>query len=131
VNSRYDRVQRYDPKFYDDLRDTSLPATRPVVPALLELMQVVSVADVGCGNGAWLAVFRDAGATRILGIDGDWVGEEQLLIARQCFRRMPLDRAVRIDERFDLAVSLEVAEHLPPENVDGFVADLCRLAPLR
>ncbi|MDW8444469.1 MAG: hypothetical protein RML45_09315 [Acetobacteraceae bacterium] len=36
---------------------------------------------------------------------------------------------IDLDRRFDLALSLEVAEHLPPERAAGFVADLVRLAP--
>jgi SAM-dependent methyltransferase len=123
-------VQRYDPKFYDDLRDTALPAARRVVPVLRDLMAVASVVDVGCGDGSWLAGFRETGTARILGIDGDWVAADQLLIDPNCFRRMSLDGPIGIGERFDLAVSLEVAEHLPAENADRFVAELCRLAPV-
>jgi hypothetical protein len=31
---------------------------------------------------------------------------------------------------FDLAVCLEVAEHLPPERAASFIAELCHLAPV-
>jgi hypothetical protein len=41
-----------------------------------------------------------------------------------------LRESVTITRTFDLAVSLEVAEHLPPERGEGFVEDLCRLAPV-
>jgi hypothetical protein len=35
-----------------------------------------------------------------------------------------------LSERFDLAISLEVAEHLPRRSASGFVRSLCQLAPI-
>jgi len=51
-------------------------------------------------------------------------------IATRDFRRTKLEEPIRIERRFDLAMSVEVAEHLPPERAAGFVADLCALAPV-
>ena len=93
-------------------------------------MPIESVVDVGCGNGSWLSVFRELGVQRIFGVDGDWIESDRLLIPADCFRRMPLDRDLAIGGAFDLAVSLEVAEHLHETRAAGFVADLCRLAPV-
>ena len=123
-------MQPYDQRFYDDLSDTALPSARRVVPLLQALMPIGSVVDVGCGNGSWLSVFRELGAERILGVDGDWVEIDRLLIPSECFHRVRLDQELGIGERFDLAVSLEVAEHLPAERAPSFVAELCRLAPV-
>jgi SAM-dependent methyltransferase len=122
-------MERYDRKFYDDLRGTALPSARRIVPVVCGLMSVGSVVDIGCGTGAWLAVFKEAGATRILGIDGAWVDESQLLVPREMFRRMVLTEPLGIGERFDLAISLEVAEHLDRGYAEAFVGELCRLAP--
>jgi len=94
------------------------------------MMQIGSVADVGCGNGSWLSVFRESGVSRILGVDGDWIEIDRLLIPSECFRRVRLDQDLGIGECFDLAVSLEVAEHLPADRADSFVAGLCQLAPV-
>ena len=41
-----------------------------------------------------------------------------------------LRKPVTIGRTFDLAVSVEVAEHLPPQRSEWFVEDLCRLAPV-
>ena len=120
----------YDRKFFDDLTDTALPSARKIVPLLREMMPIDSVVDVGCGNGSWLSVFRESGVGKILGVDGDWIEIDRLLIPAECFRRVRLDEDLGIDERFDLAVSLEVAEHLPAVRADDFVAGLCRLAPV-
>ena len=123
-------MDRYDHDFYDDLRNTALPSARRIVPMLRDLMKIDSVVDMGCGDGSWLSVFRDTGANRILGLDGDWIDESLLNIAREDFRRVRLDEPIDVAESFDLSMSLEVAEHLPPARAPGFVAELCRMAPV-
>ncbi len=71
-----------------------------------------------------------AGIDDVLGIDGPWVDDAALKIPLANFRRARLDRPVVADRRFDLAISVEVAEHLPPERATSFIADLTAFAPL-
>ena len=123
-------MESYSHEFYDELSDTALPSARRIVPLIRDMLSVDSVVDIGCGSGGWLSVFRDSGASRVLGIDGDWLNEQQLLIPTACFRRMPLGERLPIDEQFDLAICLEVAEHLPASRADSLVFDLCQLAPV-
>ncbi|MGE4220052.1 MAG: class I SAM-dependent methyltransferase [Alphaproteobacteria bacterium] len=123
-------MQAYDRRFYDLLSDTAQPSARIVLPIVLELAPIASAVDLGCGNGGWLSVLHELGVEDVLGLDGDWVALDQLRIARERFRRVRLDAPIDLDRRFDLAISLEVAEHLPPERASGFVATLCDLAPL-
>jgi hypothetical protein len=78
----------------------------------------------------WQAIFRDHGAEEILGIDGEYVNQQRLEIAPHEFLVCDLCRPAAVERRFDLAVSLEVAEHLPEESADAFVAFLTTLAPV-
>ena len=55
---------------------------------------------------------------------------EQLRIAPQDFQVQDLRRSFRLERRFDLALCLEVAEHLPAKAADAFVASLVELAPV-
>jgi SAM-dependent methyltransferase len=123
-------MKDYPREFYDDLKDTALPSARRVVPLVRALMEVGSVVDVGCGTGGWLAAFRETGTADVLGLDGDWVRDDQLMIPRECFTRCALTERLPVDRRFDLAVSLEVAEHIPSDRGARFVAELTRLAPV-
>lgn len=120
----------YSEKFYDDLKNTALPSAKVIVPMLLQMYPAKSVIDAGCGDASWLSVFKENGVERILGVDGDWVDVSQLHIPGECFQRRSLDRAVEVKDSFDLSMSLEVAEHLPPERAKGFVDELCALAPV-
>jgi SAM-dependent methyltransferase len=119
----------YDPMFYQTANRQSLTSARVCVPLILDLLNPVSVIDVGCGQGEWLSAFVSQGIGDALGVDGPQVADEQLLIPKEKFLRHDLSRPLRIDRRFDLATSLEVAEHLPPSRAPAFIAELTRLAP--
>jgi len=100
-----------------------------VVPLVIdEIGPVRSVIDLGCGTGAWLAAFQAAGATDILGIDGPHVDPHLLRIPPENFLAVDLTEPVVVKRTFDLAISVEVAEHLPSARAESFVADLCGLA---
>lgn len=118
----------YSSKYYEGIQSDSAPSAGHVVARIMELIQPRTVVDVGCGSGAWSRAFKTAGASRILGIDGFYVKDEQLLIDPKEFQRADLTQPLRLNETFDLAVSLEVAEHLPPARAESFVADLTALS---
>lgn len=120
----------YDTAFYQHQQDGSLQSARAIVPHILELTAPASVVDVGCGVGAWLRVFQEHGVGTVAGVDGDWVDEQMLQIPRAAFHRADLSRPFHVAGQFDVAISLEVAEHLPPESATGFVASLTALAPI-
>jgi hypothetical protein len=120
----------YDTNFYSDQQDGSLSSARVVVPLVLSIFDVRSVVDIGCGVGGWLKVFQENGVHDCLGIDGDYVPREMLKISPGCFRAADLTRLEGLGRRFDLACSLEVAEHLPASSASAFVDALVRAAPV-
>lgn len=84
--------------------------------------------DVGCGAGGWLAAAQNLGVNEILGTDGDYVDTTQLLIPSDRFMPMNLEHEMPRGLRFDLAISLEVAEHLTAGRAASFVEGLCNLS---
>ena len=122
-----DPGRHYDAKFYSELRPAQESA-REVLPIVFEVLKPASVVDVGCGTGHWLASARELGVRDILGVDGPWVERQQLAISVENFIVHDLATALKLDRRFDLALSLEVAEHLPPSAAETFVENLCQAA---
>jgi SAM-dependent methyltransferase len=120
----------YTSKFYEHQQGGARRSAEIIVPIVLRFVPAKSVIDVGCGVGAWLAVFQEQGVKDILGIDGDYVDARQLQIPRASFIARDLSRPLHLERTFDLAVSLEVAEHLPPESASSLVASLTALAPV-
>lgn len=123
-------AQVYTKKFFQTNLPESKLSAMAVIPLVLELYRPISVVDVGCGLGGWLAVFQASGVEDILGIDGDYVDKKMLDIPPEHFRAIDLGRPFTLDRTYSLAVSLEVAEHLAPECANDFVVSLTRLAPV-
>jgi SAM-dependent methyltransferase len=117
----------YSSDFYQGHLEGAVRSAEKVVPIVIEWLRPRSVVDVGCGLGAWLSVFREHGVERTVGLDGAWVDLSRLKIPPTTFRVVDLAAPPVLDESFDLVVSLEVAEHLPPESADSFVAFLTQL----
>jgi SAM-dependent methyltransferase len=121
----------YDRSFYAGLEAWARDSAEQIVPIVLDLVKPQSVVDVGCGTGAWLAAFADHGVSRYLGIDGPHVDRDTLRIDPSRFTPADLTAPLSIGaERFDLALSLEVAEHLPEARAAGFLDTLVTLAPV-
>jgi SAM-dependent methyltransferase len=115
---------------YEDWLRGSTESARVTVPLVLERIPAQSVVDVGCGLGAWLAVFKEHGVEDVLGYDGPWVDRSRLLIVPGEFRVADFHEPLEAERRFDLAVCLEVAHLLEPEHAERFVETLVSLADL-
>lgn len=94
------------------------------------LPETRSVVDVGCGTGTWVKAFMNRGVARGIGVDGSYVSPNQLRIPAANFVAKDLTQPLHLDQKFDLAISMEVAEHLPPSRATSFVYDLTQLAPV-
>jgi SAM-dependent methyltransferase len=119
----------YDRAYFEAHRHGAESSAEVLVPEVLRLLAPRSVVDVGCGSGTWLAAFRRHGVRDVLGIDGDYVDADQLDIPRERFLAHDLSEPLRLERTFDLAMSLEVAEHLQPAVANAFVESLVALAP--
>jgi SAM-dependent methyltransferase len=119
----------YTPAFYEFQTGGSLSSARAMVPRVMELIAPQAVIDLGCGTGDWLSVFGEHGVAKLRGIDGDYVDRARLRIPATCFMPADLARLRPGAGSYDLAVSLEVAEHLPAAAAEGFVQALTSLAP--
>lgn len=118
----------FTPEVYAEIREGAILSAERVVPVLWGLVKPETVIDVGGGEGWWARKFVQYGSLA-------WVVDESaepgmrdgVLFDRKDLTVADLDPG---DEPFDLALCLEVAEHLPPSSAAGFVDALCRLAPV-
>jgi hypothetical protein len=117
----------YDAEYYEAVDDWAGRSAEVVVPLLEELVHPRTVVDVGCGRAAWAATFAERG-TEAWGIDGDGVAEADLRIPLDRFVRHDLTQPIGLGRRFDLALCLEVGEHLPASAARILVASLTELA---
>ena len=119
----------YDQAFYEHQSDGSRRSAEVVLPIVFDWTGFPkSVVDVGCGVGTWLAACAANGVDEILGIDGDYVDVAKLQIPKQFFMAQDLLSPPPVKKRFDLAMSLEVGEHLPAESANKLVGYLTSLS---
>jgi SAM-dependent methyltransferase len=114
----------YTNHFFKELHEGSYRSAREIIPPVLELVQPRSVIDIGCGVGTWLSVFNEFGIEDIFGVDGDYVDEKILKIPKERFSPLDVTKPFHLGRQFDLVLSLEVAEHLPPESASTFIDSL-------
>ena len=119
----------YDSAFQTMASVGSAYAARRIVSAIHSILPPRSVIDFGCSRGAWLREWRAHGVQDIVGVDGDYVDSAKLEFDADRFVIHDLATPFSHGRRFDLAQSLEVAEHLPPPRAPSFVADLTAHAP--
>lgn len=120
-------MQPYSESFFRNIEESSLRSAKEIIPMLLELIHPKSVIDVGCGAGVWLSVFKEHGVNEILGLDGHYVNEASLYIPLQDFQATNLTIPFKESKKYDLVVSLEVAEHLPLDSAEIFIDSLTKL----
>jgi SAM-dependent methyltransferase len=125
-------MMSYTSAFFQTQMAGSRQSADRIAAIIVEQLHPKSVVDLGCGVGTWLAAFQRLGVERIEGYDGDYVDRELLQIPPGSFHPIDLSTALRNGEpggEFDLAVSLEVGEHLPPAASEALVQRLTALAP--
>lgn len=99
-------------------------AARVILPKVFDIVKPHSVLDVGCGLGTWLSVCDELGVKDLLGLDGDFIDREKLVIPTSNFKNLDLRKHFSLNREFSLVICLEVAEHLPESSADLFVENL-------
>lgn len=128
------KAYQYDLAEYNDMQrvivEWETPQAMWLGQTLADMLQPESVIDVGCGPGIYLVPFKPA--ARVLGVDGAPEAGKALEpgeFVTADFRQdwFPSDPAGG-PAVFDLALCIEVAEHLPPDRAFYLTSLLCQTA---
>jgi SAM-dependent methyltransferase len=121
----------YDAQYFETTVEG--PAVRSagrIAGSIVDDFRPGSVVDVGCGTGALLEALRDRGCT-VFGLEYAEAALRYCRARRLDVAKFDLERSAFRDGRaFDVAVSMEVAEHLPETAADRYVDLLTRLSPV-
>lgn len=124
-----DFKQHYDRAFFEHRNADTRHAAETILAIVTQVIPpIASAVDFGCGVGTWLSVLKRNGVATVRGYDGSWVDRSLLEIGADEFVARDLNEALPPSEKYDLAISLEVAEHLPPGAAESVVTSLTALS---
>jgi hypothetical protein len=126
VNAASLETYIYDDAFFRYIQEGSTRSAQSVVPLVTNVLGVKSVLDIGCGAGAWLREYRNQAVTDYLGVDGDYVDQETVLIPTENFHAQNITQPFDLRRRFDIAQCLEVGEHIPQSASETLVENLVK-----
>jgi SAM-dependent methyltransferase len=121
-------------QIYHDLHQGQLSAeeqknrhsARHILNMVQEYLQPQSVLDVGCGLGTWLSVAHNMGVDDIQGVEGPWADPRKFAIDPAKVLITDLEKPFHLNRRFDLAICLEIGEHLFAQGAPHLVESLVR-----
>lgn len=114
----------YSEQFYKSRNSDTQKSAELILEYLFKFLQPNSMVDFGCGVGTWLNVGKELGVKEILGIEGYWLNIKHLVIPEDSFIHKDLSQKIDLFRKFDLAISLEVAEHLEEQYASIFIENL-------
>lgn len=125
----------YSTDFYDVWLPGMLQSGQHMLGYLFSFHRFERVIDFGAGAGAWLTAAGQCGARRLVGLEGAWAeAVSSDLVDRSIdFRYGDLNNrefvSTAASGQFDLAICVEVAEHIDPDRSEGLIASICAAAP--
>lgn len=120
----------YSGEFFAGMEDANLTSARAVIPLAFNVVTPKSVVDIGCGQGLWLRACIENGVEDVRGYDGAYVERAKLHIPQEQFVAADLEKPLPFDRTFDMAVCLEVAEHLSHDASRTLIDNLTTAAPV-
>ncbi len=121
-------LEVYDDDFYAQNQRAGLEFNKWFVPLLCEVFEFKSLIDVGCGTGHCLLAFQQSGISDVYGMEGSPFAFKHLLVAERLVARHDLRQPYTFNRRWDIAISIEVAEHIDDVDTANYVKILCNAA---
>ena len=114
----------YQGEFFSSRQEKTFYSAQKILGIIQSHYPFKSMVDFGCGVGTWLHVADKMGVKNLRGYEGEWARghlvDNGLDIRFQNFEST-IDRV----GQFDLAISLEVAEHLTTVAGHALVKSMC------
>jgi SAM-dependent methyltransferase len=114
----------YSDSFYSSRNASTKESAHEILTTIFEFIRPNSIVDFGCGVGTWLKIAEELGIEEVTGLEGKWLNIKHLVIAKEKFFARDLSSKLLLEKRYDLAISLEVAEHVEEKFSQTFVENL-------
>jgi SAM-dependent methyltransferase len=119
----------YDSDYYDSVVEG--PAVRSadvIAESIMASLHPNTIVDIGCGTGALLESFRRKRCT-VFGLEYSDAALEYCRMRELEVKKFDVRKdTIDLKDHFDVAISMEVAEHIPAKNADRYIALLTSLS---
>lgn len=114
--------ENYNREFYEGLNRNNGQSAMYLAQYLSKRLNFSSVIDIGCGNGDLLNSFLNLGIKNLKGIEGN----ENFLHHSDQFDVSieNLESQIHFQKKYDVAICLEVAEHIDAIFADNLISTL-------
>jgi cyclopropane fatty-acyl-phospholipid synthase-like methyltransferase len=123
-------LKEYNNNFYSEMSTYASDSAKVIVPMLLDKYSIDSVIDFGCGDGQFVEEFLRSGLKEVIGIEGDWIRNVVDWQQMPWLKIANLQNVQDFERKFDLAVCLEVAEHLESTYAVNLIESLTNASDL-
>ena len=110
----------YDKSFYESTHSHVYSAQK-IFEIIFKYLKPKSIIDVGCGSGSWLKAASEMGVKNLTGIEGNWLKPEMLIAENINLLIHDISNSLPRLSKYDLAITLEVAEHLSESRSKSFI----------
>ena len=119
----------YDAQYYAMIEALAMRSADVMAESIVREFRPQTVVDVGCGTGALLEALKKHGCAQVFGLE---YSDAALKYCRERgleVQQFDLERDQFLHDRtFDVAISMEVAEHLPAQIADVYIDLIERLS---
>ena len=102
----------YSDEYYLNFDETTRAAGAKIMTYVVNRLKPESVVDFGCGLGQWLGIAKQLGVKEVLGVE-NWAPKELIVLEKREILRQDISEKVVLPHKFDLAMCIEAAEHIP------------------
>lgn len=102
-----------------------------VFSLIAKCLEIDSVIDIGCGVGKWLLAAKKNRCNKLTGIeiDEDSRKEAERVSGAEILAN-DLEAPLDIDQRFDICIFYEVAEHLSEKRSESIINEITKLSDI-
>lgn len=125
-------MNQYNDLYFNDFYQMSYKSAIEILKPILKIKNFNKIADIGCGAGPWLNACYDLIENKkklsLTGVDGIYTKKiTKFDKANYIYKNLEKEN---IEGKFDLVISVEVAEHLNESSADFFIDSLCNLSDI-
>jgi hypothetical protein len=120
--------ESYNREFYEGLNRNNGQSAMYLAEYLIKRLNFTSAIDIGCGNGDLLKSFLNLGIKKLKGIEGNRnfiLQDDQFDVSIE-----NLESQILFHKKYDIAICLEVAEHLDASFADNLISTLTNASDL-